>query len=304
MNHVSRFFNAILDSISEQMAVIDLEGNIVFVNQSWVDFSLHNDANPIDWDHVNYLHICEHAALNGDISAMKALKGIQKVIHSEEATFYLEYPCHSPTQKRWFMMRVTPLRSFEERYVVISHQNITERKLAEEAILNLSKIDGLTKLPNYRAFTHFLSNEWKRAMRTHTPISMAMIDIDYFKYINDTYGHLTGDEYLRKIARMLKRTVHRPSDLCARYGGEEFAIVLGNTPSTHAIAMMENCLEKARALKLPNPQSPIMPITTLSIGLISIYPEPSMSEKAFIQKADELLYLAKKQGRNQLVYEA
>ncbi|ACZ13188.1 sensor domain-containing diguanylate cyclase [Sulfurospirillum deleyianum] len=303
MNDASIFLKAILNSMTEQIAVLDFEGNIVFVNQSWIDFSLNNDAKPIEWESVNYLKICEHAAQHGDTGASKALKGILKIIHKEEESFYLEYPCHSPTQKRWFMMRVTPLLSFEQSYVVIAHHNITERKIAENAILNLSKVDGLTKLPNYRAFSQFLSHEWRRAMRTHTPLTMAMIDIDYFKYINDTYGHLKGDEYLRKIAHMLQRTIHRPSDLCARYGGEEFVIILGDTPLEKALGMMQTCLEKTIALRLPNPKSPIMPILTLSIGVVSVYPKPDMNEKAFIQKADELLYLAKKQGRNQLAYE-
>ena len=296
------FLKAILDSITDQISVIDRHGNIVFINQSWIDFSTTNKHPPINWQTVNYLTICDQSAQKGDTFATQAAKGIRKVIHGKSENFYLEYPCHSPTQKRWFMMRVTPLASGERSYFVISHHDITKRKIAEETVLDLSKLDGLTKLPNYRNFSQFLTQEWKRCTRLQAPITLAMIDIDYFKCINDTYGHLKGDEYLFKIAQHLKRMVRRPSDLCARYGGEEFALILSNTPLEPSIAMIEKFLTKIRTLAMPNPHSPVMPIITLSVGLVTLYPQPKTSEKELIQKADELLYKAKNSGRNQLVY--
>lgn len=296
------FLKAILDSITDQLSVIDIHGKIVFINQSWIDFSQTNTHPPIDWVNINYLDVCDQSARKGDTSAIQAAKGIRKVLSGKSDHFYLEYPCHSPTQKRWFMMRITPLASFEKSYFVISHHNITERKIAEETVSDLSKMDGLTKLPNYRHFNHVLAKEWKRCMRLKAPITLAMIDIDYFKYINDTYGHLKGDEYLFKIAQHLKRMVRRPSDLCARYGGEEFALILSNTPLEPSIAMIEKFLTKIRTLAMPNPHSPVMPIITLSVGLVTLYPKPKMSEKELIKKADELLYKAKNSGRNQLVY--
>lgn len=199
-------------------------------------------------------------------------------------------------------MRITPLASFETSYFVIAHHDITKRKIAEETVLNLSNIDGLTKLPNYRCFSQFLTKEWKRCARLHAPITLAMVDLDYFKCINDTYGHLKGDEYLFKIAQQLKQLIRRPSDLCARYGGEEFVIVLGDTPLESAIKMIEKLLEKVRISAMPNPHSPVMPTLTLSVGLITLYPSTKSSEKELIKKADELLYQAKNSGRDQLVY--
>lgn len=296
------FLNAILDSMTDQISVIDAHGSIVFTNQSWVTFSQTNKHPPIDWNTINYLNVCDRAAQKGDTFATNAAKGIRKVISGKCEDFYLEYPCHSPTQKRWFMMRVTALASFEKSYFVIAHHDITKRKIAEETVLRLSKIDGLTKLPNYRCFSQFLAKEWKRCARLHAPITLAMIDLDHFKCINDTYGHLKGDEYLFKIAQHLKRMINRPSDLCARYGGEEFVLVLGETPLEPSIAMMETFLTKIRKLTMPNPNSPVMPILTLSIGLVTLYPTAKSSEKELIQKADELLYQAKNSGRNQLVY--
>lgn len=302
MNVSLTFLKAILDSITDQISVIDINGKIVFINQSWIDFSQTTKYPQIDWEKINYLDVCDQSARQGDTSALQAAKGIRKVLSGKSDHFYLEYPCHSPTQKRWFMMHITPLVSFEKSYFVISHSNITERKIAEETVLNLSQIDGLTKLPNYRHFNHTLTKEWKRCMRLKVPITLAMMDIDYFKYINDTYGHLKGDEYLFKIAQQLKHIVHRPADLCARYGGEEFALILGDTPLEPAAAMIEKFLTKIRTLAMPNPHSPVMPIITLSVGLVTLYPKPKMSEKELIQKADELLYKAKNSGRNQLVY--
>lgn len=303
MHDSFHFLKAILDSITEQIAVIDTVGNIVFVNQSWISFGQKNDLDSrLAWEHINYLNVCDASAHLGDSFAINAARGIRKVINNEQTLFYLEYPCHSPSEQRWFLMRVTPLLSFEKKYVVISHMNITERKFAEETILKLSHLDGLTKLPNYRSFSEFLITEWKRSIRSGSPITLAMIDIDYFKSVNDTYGHLVGDEYLCKLAQIIKKTVRRPTDFCARYGGEEFVILLGETALQPAIALMEELLKNVLKAKIPNPNSSIMPFMTLSIGLATLYPKPKMNAKELIQKADTHLYHAKNNGRNKIVH--
>lgn len=239
----------------------------------------------------------------GDDFGRKAADGIRKAIETESDAFYLEYPCHSPEEKRWFMMRLTPLQVQRERYFVISHQNITERKLAEEEVLTLSRIDGLTQIPNRRRFDEFLDSEWRRCTRLDMPVTLALIDLDHFKLLNDSYGHQAGDECLRKVGGLLKRYAKRPSDICARYGGEEFAVVHGNTPLEHSLRLFDDLLEATRKLKIPNKDALPLPFLTASIGVATMNPKKDDNTEQLIKAADARLYAAKKAGRNQLVAE-
>jgi predicted signal transduction protein with EAL and GGDEF domain len=117
----------------------------------------------------------------GDEFSNKAAAGIRSVIENRDTTFELEYPCHSPDEKRWFMMSVTHFQISEKRFFVISHKNITERKLAEEKVSNLARIDGLTNIPNRRTFDNFIHEEWNRCARLKKPICLAIVDLDNFK---------------------------------------------------------------------------------------------------------------------------
>jgi diguanylate cyclase (GGDEF)-like protein len=295
------FFKSILDTVTEHIVVIDHVGDIVFVNQSWRLFCEQNDCpNDNEWNGVNYLDTCKRSTTMGDQLAQKAAAGIREVMRYEKKLFYLEYPCHSPSEKRWFMMRVTPFSLQHHFFYVISHQNITERKLAEEKMLNLSRLDGLTRIANRRYFDEFLQEEWRRCARLKLPISLAMIDLDHFKLLNDTYGHQAGDDCLRKMGTVLKKIARRPGDLCARYGGEEFAVVLGNTGSESALMLMNELLDDIRGLNIPNRHSPVMPTLTASIGLMTMCPEPKSNENMLIEAADEQLYCAKESGRNRI----
>lgn len=123
----------ILDTLTEQITVIDNQGNIVYVNNSWIEFSENNEGitKPTQWNKVNYLEISDNSAKSGDVIALEASKIIRSVINGNNGISYLEYPCHSPDEKRWFMMRVNLFKFNEMNYYVLSHQNITERKLAE-----------------------------------------------------------------------------------------------------------------------------------------------------------------------------
>ena len=132
------------------------------------------------------------------------------------------------------MMRVRPLDWKGSRQFVVSHQNITEGKLIEEQIHELSVLDALTEISNRRYFNYFLDEEWRRAQRFQHPVSLILFDIDCFKPFNDNYGHMAGDECLKKISAALNEFARRPGDLAARYGGEEFAIILGNTDAEGA----------------------------------------------------------------------
>lgn len=297
------FLKSILDTITEHIAVIDHLGTIQYVNLSWEKFAKDNDHIPNrSWDNINYLEICDKSAESGDTLAKDAADGIRKIINNEQEVFYLEYPCHSPHEKRWFMMRVTPFPFENKTYYALTHQDITERKLAEEKVLDLSRIDKLTNIANRRHFDNFFTDEWNRCKRLNMPISLALIDIDFFKSLNDTYGHLAGDECLRKIATALKNFTKRPSDICARYGGDEFIIVFGNTDLETSMVMINKLHDAIRELKIPNIKSSIKPTVTLSIGLATIYPNNKTTKEDLIKAADAVLYISKENGRNQVCY--
>ncbi|MGR9074295.1 MAG: diguanylate cyclase [Gammaproteobacteria bacterium] len=296
------FLKMVIDSVSETIVVIDSKGKIVFVNKAWIDFGRENGLIKNDWKGVNYLKVCEDSAAKGDDYGKIAAEGIRKVIKKDLDTFYFEYPCHSRDKKRWFMMSMTPLQSENLPFYVITHNNITERKAAEDEAINLSRIDGLTNIPNRRRFDEFLNNEWRRCARLKLPVSLAFIDIDHFKLLNDNYGHHAGDECLIKVASLLNALLKRPCDLCARFGGDEFSLVFGETTLEHSLRLIDKLLHDLRELRIPNESAPTGPIVTVSIGAAAIYPDAHNHERDLIKAADNQLYLAKVGGRNRVAF--
>lgn len=163
----------------------------------------------------------------------------------------------------------------------------------------LSSQDGLTGIANRRIFDEFVSKEWGRAAREHTPLSLILIDIDHFKTYNDNYGHQGGDDCLRQVAQKLASTVKRPSDLVARYGGEEFAVVMPGTDAEGAKRIAAALCENVAAMQLPHSHSSTADHVTISLGVASTQPAADGAPEQLIEKADEALYQAKKSGRNQ-----
>jgi diguanylate cyclase (GGDEF)-like protein len=249
---------------------------------------------------TNYLKICDVAAAKGDGDAMHTAEGIRSVSRAEQDTYTLEYPCHSPTERRWFIMKVSQFVLSDIQYLVVSYQDITERKLAEEKVAKLARLDDLTGIPNRRKFDESLSLQWKRSIRMNTPISLAMIDIDHFKQVNDTYGHSIGDKYLTVLSSIFSRSTNRPDDICARYGGEEFAVLLGATDRAGAVQVIDQLIKSVRHLKIPNENASTKPIITLSVGLKTVYPNKNDSYEDFLLAVDKLLYTAKTAGRDTL----
>ncbi len=171
---------------------------------------------------------------------------------------------------------------------------------ANQQLRGLAMLDGLTQVPNRRHLDEYLLNQWSCHRRQQQPLSLIMIDVDYFKLYNDLYGHLIGDECLQKVAQAIDQTIKRSTDFVARYGGEEFTVVLPFTGIQGAGQVAKNIMAKIQGLQIPHASSPIGDQITLSMGLTSLVPQPEQSLKDLIQSADEAMYRAKQAGRNQL----
>lgn len=158
--------------------------------------------------------------------------------------------------------------------------------------------DALTEVANRQKFDELVQVAWKTAIQNQEPLSLLMMDIDQFKAYNDTYGHQRGDECIRTVAKILKKSVLRNTDYVARYGGEEFAIVLTNTDAEGAAVVAERIRHHVELLHIPHKSSYVADHVTTSIGAGTIVPSPSDDVLAFINVCDQTLYQSKDKGRN------
>lgn len=195
-------------------------------------------------------------------------------------------------------LRLAAVRSAEIEELVKART----RKLHEtnNKLANLSMTDGLTDIANRRNFDSHLAVEWKRGIREQQPLTLMLIDIDCFKAYNDHYGHLQGDNCLRRVARVLQNQTSRPRDLVARYGGEEFALILPTTDCA-AKSLGEQCRAAVESLALPHIASTVSGIITVSVGIASLTPQRGSQPVDLIALADQALYHAKATGRNRVV---
>lgn len=173
-----------------------------------------------------------------------------------------------------------------------------ELKHHRDTLEALSTRDGLTGIPNRRRFDEILHIEWLRALRESNPISLLMVDIDYFKLYNDNYGHIIGDDCLKRVATCLAKSSYRPADFIARYGGEEFGVILPMTDMHGAETVAHSLVEQIEKLEIPHASSPIANRVTISIGAATILPHRNRSPVALVEGADRCLYQAKEAGRN------
>jgi len=188
-------------------------------------------------------------------------------------------------------------KPFSDEIVKLRIQNQIRMLEYIHSIEQLSRIDQLTGLPNRRSFHERLLSEWKLAVRERTTISLLVIDIDHFKKCNDTFGHLMGDVVLQKISKEIKNNLQKPTDLAARWGGEEFIAVLPKTESDGALYVAEKIRSAIESLVVVFNDGRSTNVTT-SVGVATYSPTKTCSINDFIQKADNALYEAKRNGRN------
>ena len=179
-------------------------------------------------------------------------------------------------------------RELEEALSELSDSNAT--------LMELSTIDSLTSVKNRHYFDEIYLQEWKRATRENYPLSLLLLDIDHFKNVNDTYGHLAGDDCLRSVAQNIQHVLRRPADILARYGGEEFVVVLPYTANENAFQLADQIRKQIESTTIEADGFDIQ--LTISIGVSTVIPHEEDEQRDLIFSADIALYEAKRSGRN------
>jgi diguanylate cyclase (GGDEF)-like protein len=292
---------AVLDSLTSCICVLSKEGIIVAANRAWREFSRDNggSADYIGWD---YLAVCEAAAEAEPETAGRFAVGLRAVLTGQIDHFQLEYPCPSTDQPRWFLGRVTALSQASGQHAgqplgaVVSHQNITERRLLEERLKHLASTDPLTGLTNRRRFMEVSAAAFARAIASGRRASLILFDLDHFKQVNDTQGHGGGDNALEAVAEVCRRLV-RDSDLVARIGGEEFAVLLPRSDSEGAALLAERLRREIENVAPSGEKGPFR--VSASFGVAGVLPTDAKLEDA-MSRADAALYEAKRSGRNRV----
>lgn len=304
----------ILDTLSLQIAVIDDASRILYVNQAWRTFGLlYGFPLDTEWAGISYLELCQ---ANQDTNQALLLNGLRTVLSLEASEFKADYLCHTPTREPTWLtvhLKCMSLGDSQEKLFLLTLTNITHHKQAEHRISEITMTDPLTGIANRRRLDLFLRDEWSRAIRHQSSLSVMMVDADHFKMLNDSMGHIAGDECLKQLAGVLKQFTNRPGDLAARYGGEEFVLVLGQTRLHEAVKMAERIRQAVMDLEIRFGGERLM---TVSIGVAALGEhhgyQPKMQHtqnhwlnfsedgNLLLEQADKALYVAKKQGRNRV----
>ncbi len=200
------------------------------------------------------------------------------------------------------------IRLNEQTKIIINktkalEKTIAKLKQAEKRLTYYARMDELTDILNRRGFESEYELEWARAIRYNRKLSMLMIDIDDFKIFNDTYGHLEGDVCLKEVARTIKTSLQRATDIVSRFGGEEFIVILPGTDSKGAKVVAEEIRKNIENLKIRNEKSINSKFITVSIGITTTLPTRKLNRKDLIEHADKALYRAKNSGKNKSISE-
>ncbi|EPN2704258.1 GGDEF domain-containing protein [Acinetobacter baumannii] len=192
-------------------------------------------------------------------------------------------------------------RQHRENYLQNCMIELNRIELMQQAqqLSLLSQQDALTGLANRRYLDETLDNEWRRALRHETPLTIMMVDIDFFKPYNDSLGHLKGDQCLKDIATAISSIAAHSGDLVARYGGEEFLLLFPMTNAQQAKIQAERLMNAIKKIAIVHPCSSVSPYVTISVGVATTIPRLNDSISAFVSRADHALYQAKTNGRNQ-----
>lgn len=198
-------------------------------------------------------------------------------------------------------MLLTNINDSLVREIDMRREAQNQMQKINQELADLSLIDELTGIPNRRRLEGFLDFEWRRSLRQKTPLSLIMIDIDFFKLYNDHYGHPAGDQCLITVAGALDKCRQRSTDFVARYGGEEFLFIATDIDETGTKILAENLRRSVEELNIPHQYSPVSPYVTISLGTATVIPAAGQKVQEVVNLADQALYHAKHSGRNCVV---
>ena len=288
LRHSEERFRSAFDNAPIGVALVHFGGRIIEANRALCEMLGHSEAEMQDASLTDFIdepqaqeyHEYGYALETGDVSRLQA-----------EWRFI-----HKQGQTVWAMAAISRVGGTGDApgYVVVQLMDITARKVSEAQLLHLATYDPLTDLLNRRAFHEELELQLQRAERDGTAGALLFLDLDQFKYVNDSLGHQAGDTLLKNLATLLKGQL-TTGDLLARLGGDEFAFLLPNTDASEAAAFAQQVLDAMRRHVAVVTGTPVT--STASIG-VALYPADGQSAEALLARADFAMYAAKEQGRN------
>jgi diguanylate cyclase (GGDEF)-like protein/PAS domain S-box-containing protein len=290
------FSDAIIATVREPLVVLDKKLRLITANRS---FYRTFQVNPEETEKQLIYDLGNH---QWDIPRLRKL--LENILPMNKAfeDFEMEHDFKSIGRRTMLLNARKIYRETNHvEMILLAIEDITARKKAEEQLKFIASMDGLTGIANRRHFDNILDLEWRRAIRSAKPLSLFIVDVDYFKNYNDTYGHLDGDSCLQKIAHTLRDSLRRAGNFVARYGGEEFAVILPDTDAEGAYLFAESLREKIENLNIEHKDSKIGKNVTVSIGVSTTVPKKGSTHDKLISLADKALYEAKQGGRNRVV---
>lgn len=301
MRKSSLLYRLVTEYSRDIIVLADLDGHRLYISPAVKDML---GYRPEDLIHENMTNLT-HPEDQGEYSAV--LTGLRNGKDGQSFTYRVQKKSGTYV---WVEGNIRLYRDAETGHpigFVNVVRDISRRKKDEEdlkrayrAVEALAVVDALTGIANRRRFDEVLAQEWRRGMRENKPLSLLLLDVDFFKRYNDHYGHVRGDSCLKQIAEAALDVVCRPADLVARFGGEEFAIILPNTSTdgAHGVAEEVRVMVERRMLDhIGNPSG----VVTVSIGCSTIIPQRGVPSLRLIEAADQALYTAKHNGRNCVV---
>ncbi|MES9860471.1 MAG: diguanylate cyclase [Candidatus Thiodiazotropha sp. LLP2] len=296
----------ILTTAGEGIFGVDLHGNMLFANPAAISMM----GWPLEkLQRSNHHTLVQHTKADGtpnppeECPVRKAFTEL-KTIYSDRETFWREDHSSFPVE-----MTASPqLEEGKAIGAVVVFRDITSRLASERALQEannkleeLARIDGLTGIANRRSFDELLQSTWYDHTRSGEEMSLLMVDIDFFKLYNDSYGHQAGDECIKRVTKALVDSLYRPNDRLARYGGEEFVLVLTNTNSHGAMLVAERLCKAVETLRITHQQSTVSDWVTISIGAATTSPSHERMSQELVRQADDALYQAKAEGKNRCI---